>query len=232
MQFIFDHLIATIVAATLGLTLISQQTHNRQVALERQSVYHAKAQALAFAEWLEDDIVKLGARFGRDRDRFFAETETIDGHEYTRNFEFYYNDEILADSIVHRVGVRYALLEDDDLRIVTEKGATPAQDDTLQVFTLTRSERAGRYNTKAKTWVGAEPEWAETGQYGVPRGLRHFYIEPRDSFNQPVSDDEPEKADYVRVDFVVVPTLFPLHRARLIPKSGLHWGTTLEVRPF
>ncbi|WP_420454702.1 hypothetical protein [Rubrivirga sp.] len=232
MQFIFDHLVATMVAATLGLTLVTQQTHNRQAALERQAVYHAKGQALAFGEWLEDDIVKLGARFGRERARFLAETETIDGDPYTRSFEFYYHDEVIADSIVKRVEVRYALDEDDDLRVVAEKGATPDQDVVLQTYTLTRSARTGQYNTKARAWLGTQPAWTETAEYGVPRGLRYFAITPKDSFDRPVPDERSEDADYVRIEFVVVPTLFPLHRARLIPKAGLHWATTIEVRPF
>ncbi len=170
MQFIFDHLIATIVAATLGMTLISQNLNNRQASQERQSVYHAKAQALGFGEWLEDDIVKLGARFGRDRNRFLAETETINGVNYTRSFEFYYHDEVVSQNVVGRVEVRYELEEDDGLRLVLTKGATAAQDELVQTYRLTRYERKGKYKTDNKKWVGGEPHLdREHGLRGAPR---------------------------------------------------------------
>ncbi len=232
MQFIYDNLVATLVAMTLGLALVGQNAQNRQATIERQAVYHAKSQALGFGEWLEDDIVKLGARFGRARDRFETETETIGGAPYTREFEYYYHEATVSDSVVQRVEVRYELVEDDATRLVVEQGVTPDDDVTLQAYDLVRSTRTGRYNTKQKDWIGVDPTWAVTDEYRSPKGLRYFYIEPRDSDGQRVPDELSEEADYVRIEFVVMPTLFPLHRARLIPRAGLNWGTTIEIRPF
>lgn len=232
MQFILDHLIATLVATTLGLSMFGQQLQNRQASLERQAVYQAKAQSMAFAEWLEDDVVKLGARFGRDRDRFQAETETIDGVPYTRRFEYYYYENVVAADVVTRVEVVYELEEDDATRVVATKGATAAEDETVQVYTLTRSERRGQYNTATLSWVAGPPAWSPTANYGAPNGLRYFYIEPRDSDGDRVPDERSDEADYVRLEFIVIPTLFPLHRARIIPKDGLQWATTIEIRPF
>ncbi|MGB3542338.1 hypothetical protein [Rubrivirga sp.] len=232
MQFIFDHLIATLVAATLGLAMIAQQIQSRQAAMERQSVHQAKGQALAFGEWLEDDVVKLGSRFGRDRDRFEIETEVIDGRTFTRRFEYYYYDGSTSTDISTRVEVLYELAEDDSTRVVVTEGDTPADDVTMQVYDITRSARRGEYDTANEVWVGSEPVWDETPEYGSPHGLRHFLIQPRDSDSQVVADDDVEEADYVRLEFSVVPTLFPLHRARIIPENGLHWATTIEIRPF
>lgn len=232
MQFILDHLIATLVAATLGLSLFSQQIQNRQAAMERQAVYHAKSQALVFGEWLEDDVVRLGARFGRSRDRFQAVTETIDGKDFTRRFEYYYNEGVVTQNVLTRVEVVYELQEDNDLRLVTEKGATAADDEVMQTYTITRQTRKGEYNIETDTWVMGEPTWQPTADYQAPRGLRYFYIEPRDSNGLRVPDERSEEADYVRLEFIVMPTLFPLHRARLIPEDGLQWATTIEIRPF
>lgn len=232
MQFIFDHLVATLVAATLGLAMIAQQIQSRQAAMERQSVHQAKGQALAFGEWLEDDVVRLGSRFGRDRDRFETQTEIIDGRPFTRRFEYYYYDGAVLDDVATRVEVVYELSEDDETRVVVTKGDTPADDVTMQVYTIARSERRGPYNTASETWVNSEPSWEPTPEYGSPHGLRHFHIEPRDSDSQPVADEDADEADYVRLEFSVIPTLFPLHRARIIPENGLHWATTIEIRPF
>lgn len=236
MQLILDNLIATIVAMTLAVTLLGQQNLNRQQSLERVSVYAAKTQALGFAEWLEDDVVKLGARFGRSRDRFQATTkETDDGIRYTSQFEFYYNDGTVTENVTNRVEVQYKFEPDTDTRVVVQKGETDADDVLLDVYNLVRSERSGRYDTTTKTWLtptGADPDWVVSEGYRSPPGLRHFHIEPRDSDSQPVDDSAPEDADYARVQFTVVPTLFPLHRARMIPKKGLHWATTIEIRPF
>ncbi len=237
MQFIFDNLIATFVAMTLAVTLLGQQNLNRQQSLERISVYDAKTKALGFAEWVEDDVVKLGARFGRSRDRFQTTTEVRDGIPFTTEFEYYYNDGAVTDNVVDRVEVRYILLPDNTQRLVAQKGATTAEDVVVPVYTLERAERTGRYNTVSETWLGGptvgwEPSWDVTPGYQSPPGLRHFLIEPRDSDGQTVDDSEPEEADYARVQFSVVPTLFPLHRARLVPKKGLHWATTIEIRPF
>ena len=232
MQFILDHLIATLVAATLGLAMFAQQIQSRQAAMERQSVHQAKGQALAFGEWLEDDVVKLGSRFGRDRDRFEIETEIIDGRSFTRRFEYYYYDGNVSDEVAARVEVLYELAEDNATRVVVTQGETPADDVTMQVYTITRSERRGSYDTANEAWVGGEPVWSPTPEYGSPHGLRHFLIQPRDSDSQDVADADAEEADYVRLEFSVVPTLFPLHRARIVPPNGLHWATTIEIRPF
>ena len=242
MQLIFDNLIATMVAMALTLSLIGQQARTRQESLERISVYSAKTQSLSFAEWLEFDVVKLGAHFGRSRERFKAKTVTRDGVEFTDRFEYYYNEKSPEPNEVKRVEVLYELVPDTGTRAVIQKGETEAEDVTLDLYRLVRSEREGRYNlgtpasgaTPATVpgWVDGEPGWEVTAEYQSPAGLRHFHIQPRDSDQQPVGDGEPEKADYVRVQFTVVPTLFPLHRARLVPHKGLHWATTVEIRPF
>ena len=252
MQLIFDNLIATFVAMTLTVSLMSQQARTRQETLERVSVYDAKTKSLGFAEWLEYDVVRLGARFGRSRDRFQATTDSVavggEYVKYTSRFEFYYNEGSTTNDEVTRVEVLYELVPDTSRRLVVQKGATPADDVTLDVYDLVRSEKRGKYNVgKPATaatetapaqpaqpafWVGGDPGWQVTPGHRSPAGLRHFHIEPRDSDGRPVGDDEPEEADYARVQFSVVPTLFPLHRARLIPHRGLHWATTVEIRPF
>ncbi len=238
MQLLFDNLIATMVAMALTLSLISQQTRTRQESLERISVYSAKTQSLGFAEWLEDDVVKLGAQFGRSRERFETTTDTLDGIPYTTRFEYYYNEGAPKDNRVTRVEVLYELVPDTETRAVIQEGETPAQDVTLDLYRLVRSKRQGEYDlgdpdsNTGPYWADGEPGWTVTAEYRSPAGLRHFHIQPRDSDQKPVGDASPEDADYVRVQFTVVPTLFPLYRARLVPQKGLHWATTVEIRPF
>lgn len=232
MQFIYDNLIAVMVSMSLAVVLLSQQTHVRQETLERQSVYDAKVKALGFAEWLEDDVVVLGARFGRSRDRFVDTTTTIGGVPLTTSFEYYYYEDGDAGGPgrARRVEVRYELLPDRDVFSGLDAGG-----DSLFVplYRLERSRRNGNYfiDPADGTWVGgAAPAWGVPPGYGSPPGLSRFLVEPLDSDGQPVTD--PLEADYLRLSFAVTPTLFPLHRARLVPSTGLFWGTTIEIRPF
>ena len=241
MQFILDHMIAAVVAAILTVAMMAQQINNRQASIERISVYSAKAQALAFGEWLEDDVAKLGARFGRERGRFSMETRVEGGVRYTDAFTFHYNTENDGTGIVRRVEIRYTLDEDTDTDVVVEEGDTPSDDVRLTVYRLQRDSLSGKYNTETGTWLasGGRPDWVATPSYQAPTGLRHFQIQPMDSEGQPLDDQTPgheadyaRDADYARLQFTVVPTLFPLHRARLVPKEGLHWATTIELRPL
>ena len=241
MQFILDHMIASVVAAILTVAMMSQQISNRQASVERISVYSAKAQALAFGEWLEDDVAKLGSRFGRERGRFSMETRVEGGVRYTDAFTFHYNTENDGAGVVRRVEIRYTLEEDADADVVVEKGDTPSDDVRLTVYRLRRDSLSGKYNTETGTWLGSggRPGWVATPRYRAPTGLRHFQIQPMDSEGRPLDDETPgheddyaSEADYARLQFTVVPTLFPLHRARLVPKEGLHWATTIELRPL
>lgn len=244
MQFILDHTIAAIVAAILTLALLTQQVRNRQASVERISVYSAKAQSLGFGEWLEDDVAKLGARFGRERGRFRISTALDgDGVAYTDTFRFHYNASFLPDTtIANRVEIEYRVVRDTTVRAVVEEGATPADDVLMPLYRLERDSVYGPYNVHPSVdgWVGgARPTAVPTPGYRAPVGLRHFHIQPMDSEGRPVDDTTPThrdtyalEADYVRLQFTTVPTLFPLHRARLVPKEGLHWATTIELRPY
>jgi hypothetical protein len=227
MQVIFDHLIAITISAVLAMILMSQQLASRQDSLERQSVYDAKTKALAFAEWLEDDIVKLGARFGQDRDRFTFETDTLDGAEFTTRFEYYYNERTNDDGTTQRVEVRYQLANTDSMLVAT--GATASDSIYVQLYEVARSTRAGQ--ARDGDWVSdVPPTWEISEGYRTPYGLSYFQIEPRNSQGIPVTD--PTEADYVRLQFSVVPSMFPVHRARMISGAGLNWATTVEIRPF
>lgn len=241
MQLILDHMIAAIVAGVLTIALMSQQIRNRQASVERISVYSAKAQSLVFGEWFEDDIAKLGTRFGRERGRFSMTTRIEDGVKYTDEFTLHYNASSSGAGVVRRVEIRYMLEEDTTADLVIEEGDTPADEVRLTAYRLRRDSLSGRYDTITDTWLepGGRPDWTETPGYRAPAGLRHFQVQPMDSDGQPLDDSEPGhetdyavEADYARLQFTVVPTLFPLHRARLVPKEGLHWATTIELRPY
>lgn len=245
MQLILDNLIAIIVSVTLAVMLLSLQTSTRQDALERQSVYAAKVQSLTLAEWLERDIVKLGARFGEERDRFSMDTTNVNGTRYTQRFQFAYNEREQSN-FVDRVEVRYTLTPTTPLEVVAATSTTPAR--TVPLFQITRAERAGQYRmahregsaTVPATWIDAsgnpttaEPGWAGTPGYGTPTGLSYFYIEPRSSDGEPILEhDRARDADYVHLQFSVIPTLFPIERARFIRETGLSYASTFEIRPF
>ena len=231
MQLILDNLIALLVSGSLAIMLLTQQTSTRQDTMERQSVYAAKVQALTFSEWLEDDIVKLGARFGEDRDRFSFRDSTIAGLRYTTQFDYAYNDAENADGSVDRVEVRYRLSRTDSVLIAaaTTRPVAPAR--YAPLYSLVRSERAGTWNGTA--WVGTEPAFVRDRGYGSPTGLSYFHLEPRTSDGDPIRDSgRASEADYIHAQFSVIPTHFPVHRARYIRGAGLSWASTIEIRPF
>ena len=241
MQFLLDHAVAAIVAAVLTIALMTQQIRNRQASVERISVYSAKAQSLGFGEWLEDDVSKLGARFGRERGRFSMSTRVTDGVAYTDTFRFHYNDSFVPDSpVANRVEIEYRLVPDTATRAVVEEGATAADDVVMPLYRIERDSVYGQYNYTLGDWVnGVRPTPIHTPGYQAPVGLRHFHIQPMDSQGREIDDLTPGHeatyavdSDYVRLQFTTVPTLFPLHRARLVPKEGLHWATTIELRPY
>ena len=243
MQFILDNMVAMIVATVLTVALMGQQIRNRQASIERISVYSAKVQSLAFGEWFEDDVVKLGSRFGHERGRFAMTTRVEGGVKYTDAFTFYYNTSTVpGTSRSSRVEIRYRLVPDTETRVVTEEGATAAGDVVLPVYRIVRDSTYGQWDSNPVSggppgWVGSPSGPHATPEYQAPAGLRHFQVQPLDSEGRPLDDttdpdDYAVRADYARLQFTVVPTLFPLHRARLVPKEGLHWATTLELRPL
>lgn len=228
MQFIIDNLIAIIVTTTITMSLLTQQTATQQNTLERQAIYGAKVQALGFGEWVEDDIVRLGARFGASRDRFSYENVQRNGVAATNWFEYFYNERTNADGSVLRVEVRYEVVPTDSLLATRPGDPGPVY---VQLYRLDRTERMGAADGVTGAWLfGSGPSWTPSVGYGSPAGLAHFYVQPLDSEGR--TDVEPSEADYVRMQFSVVPTLFPLHRARIIPRTGLQWATTIEIRPF
>lgn len=232
MQLIFDNLIAIIVAASLAVLLLTQQTSTRQDTMERQSVYNAKTQALSFAEWLERDIVKLGARFSADRNRFiYTPPTTRGGTPFTDRFEFFYNEGENSDGSVDRIAILYRLQRTDSVKVAV------APDRYQPLYQVLRFQGAGRW--KGGNWVNAAgaqttpPAYVRTTTHGSPGGLMSFYIEPRTTDGAAITDPARAiDADYMHVQFSVLPTLFPVHRARYINASGLSWASTFEIRPF
>ena len=232
MQLLLDNLIAIIVSVSLAVLLLTQQTATRQDGMERQSVYNAKTQALGFSGWLERDIVRLGARFGSDRERFvYTPPTTRGGVRFTDRFEFSYNERENPDGSAERVGVLYVLVRTDSVKVsVAPVRYTP-------LYQLQRSERVGRW--KSGNWItpaGATttaPAYVRTPSHGSPAGLMTFYVEPRTSDGAPITDPaRATDADYMHVQFSVLPTLFPVYRARYLNASGLSWASTFEIRPF
>ena len=236
MQFILDNLIAVAVSAALTLMLISQQTATRQDTLERQSVYAAKVQSLTFAEWLERDIVKLGARFGDDRGRFTPVADsTVDGVPFTTRFEFWYNEEENDDDTVTRTQVQYQLAVSDSSLVALATDTTPAR--YVKLYRLDREERTGRYY--GGHWVDrdknevAAPNYVHDSSRQSPAGLSYFHIDPRTSDRTAISSpDAVTEADYMNVQFSVLPIHFPIYRARYIRETGLSYASTFEIRPF
>ncbi len=237
MTFIFDHIIATIVVATLFFSLAVTQLRVQEAGIAQVSSHAAKKKALTFGQWLDADIVSLGenvadnsARFGNPDSSTFIiyaldedndpQPETV---AYTTEWEFYSND----DGGLQQFATRYSLLlQPDSLEIELTKDFS-YRHPLFQLRRDTTDWKPVDPNTGQATFSSAD--FTEDGRSVSTLSL--FRIQLLDNQGTPFAADDPDapdEASYIRVDFSLVPE-FDLDRNYL---HELYWTTTLKVRPF
>jgi hypothetical protein len=208
---IFDHITATVLSVTVLLALLSTQMRVQQSGIEQVSAHAAKTKALALGTWLEDDITSLGANFGTDLMRFTAPVQNALGETVEWTF---YSDSLGANDTRTRHLTRYVVAAVDS---IGEPGARRA------LYQLTRQTATTPVSFGVAAPV-SEGAWSEDGRSVAT--LSAFRIGLVERLGTDTVD--PERADYIRVEFSVVPE-FERHRGYL---QELYWTTLLKVRPF
>lgn len=219
MQILLDNLIAVLVAGVVTLVLLTTQTRSQHAVIEQTASHSVKAKTLVFGNWVEHDILNLGANFGRNLYRF-SDPE-LDASGNTRRWMFY-SDSTRANGTRLRVYTRY--------RLETTRTVTFQDNQTFQLYEVNRDRALVNYvgDTVA---MPTEAQW--TRNLWSIGTLSFFHIEmlgptgvrPTEADGSTALDD----VDYIRVRFGVVPE-YVLHPDNYIRE--LYWVRTLKVRPY
>ena len=221
MQFILDHMIAIVVAGVLILGLQVTQVRSQHANIEQVASHSVKAKTLVFGEWVERDILDIGANFGTNMYRF--EEPDVDSLGNSTRWVFF-SDTTAADGQQRRVFKRYRLIQ-------TKMAAF--QDTTYQMYQVVRDSVVKDYpavDVPPATGAIAEADWVKnTWSIGT---LSFFQIHLLDRTGETPYEGgvvDVDKVDYIRVRFGVVPeyVLKPDNYMR-----ELYWVKTLKVRPY
>ena len=217
MQIILDHLSSILIAGIMILGLQVTQFRSQHSDIEQVASHSVKAKTLVFGEWVERDILDLGANFGTNVYRF--EEPVVDADSNTTEWTFY-SDGPNEDGDLVRLVKRYRL-------VPTNTAAF--RDTTFQLYRLDRDEREIAYNPDGS--LGASSSWESSGQ--SISTLSFFRIDLIDRFGVTPRDEDGDldyyKTDYVRVRFGVVPE-YVLRPDNYIRE--LYWSKTLKIRPY
>ena len=221
MQFLLDHMISIVVAGVLIIGLQVTQIRSQHSSIEQVASHSVKAKTLVFGEWVERDILDIGANFGTNLYRF--EEPTVDSLGNAAEWVFF-SDTTAADGQQHRVFKRY--------RMVPTK-MSAFQDTTYQMYQVMRDSVVKAYpavDVPPATASVDDDDWVlNTWSIGT---LSFFQIHLLDRMGETPYEGgvvDVDTVDYIRVRFGVVPeyVLKPDNYMR-----ELYWVKTLKVRPY
>jgi hypothetical protein len=237
MQFILDNLVAIIVAGVLLLGLQVTQVRSQHAGIEQVASHSVKAKTLVFGQWVERDVMDIGANFGTNMYRF--EAPAVDPETGNTTEWVFYSDTTAADGDQARIFKRYRLVE-------TELASF--RDTTYQMYQVLRDSVVVDYPSHdvpptladldaddwvLNTWSIGTLSFFEVdllspdGQTPCPEGTE---IKDADGLVVDCTGDvDVYKVSYIRVRFGVVPeyVLKPDNYMR-----ELYWVKTLKVRPY
>lgn len=219
MQFILDNLTAIIISAVLILALQVTQVRSQHAGLEQVASHSVKTKTLVFGNWVERDILDLGANFGTNVYRFNEPTLDADSNAVAWTF---FSDGVDGSGDPVRVFKRYQL---EATRTATFR------DTTFQLYRLDRDSLVVGLDEYGNPESYSESDWVPSGE--SLSTLSFFKIDLIDRFGETPRDDDGDldyySIDYVRVRFGVVPeyVLKPDNYIR-----ELYWAKTLKIRPY
>ena len=176
MFLVFDNLTAAIVGSVVFLIILSINTRIAEMSVDEVSNYVAKRYGTDLAEWMEEDLLKLGEGLDDPSDVTFE--NPIDSANITKSFTFY------RDSVgLGTLGIRY------DLEYVAkgDVAGTP-----VNLFRVLRYEKLG------------SGSWNYTG--GAVPLISFFKVDMLDRNAENVSDPKLNKDQVrnTRVRFTIV----------------------------
>lgn len=223
MQFLLDNLVAIIVAGVLVLVLQITQIRSRHANIEQVASHSVKAKTLVFGQWVEDDVLNIGANFGENLYRF--EEPTVDPINGNATEWVFYSDTTATDGTERRIFKRYRMVETQQAEFA---------DTTYQMYRVLRDSALVDYdidgNPPALGDLEASDWELNTRSIGT---LSFFQVHLLDRMGQTPrttdGDVDVYKVDYIRVRFGVVPeyVLKPDNYMR-----ELYWVKTMKVRPY
>ena len=226
MQFILDNLVAIIVSCVLLLGLQVTQIRSQHAGIEQTASHSVKVKTLVFGQWVEHDIMDIGANFGTNMYRF--EEPTVDPETGNATEWVFFSDTTAVDGDQSRIFKRYRLIETE---------LAEFRDTTYQMYQVLRDSAVvdfPAHDVPPTLASLADDDWVlNTWSIGT---LSFFQIDLLDRMGEtPRIDDDPAngvdvyKVDYIRVRFGVVPeyVLKPDNYMR-----ELYWVKTLKVRPY
>ena len=223
MQFLLDNLIAVIVAGVLILGLQVTQVRSQHANIEQVASHSVKAKTLIFGQWVEEDVMNIGANFGENLYRF--EEPTVDAINGNATEWVFYSDTTATDGTDSRIFKRYRLVE---------TGMAEFADTTYQMYRVLRDSAVVDFDSNGDPpAVGdlSTSDWTlNTRSIGT---LSFFQVHLLDRSGEtprtPTGEVDVYKVDYIRVRFGVVPeyVLKPDNYMR-----ELYWVKTMKVRPY
>ncbi len=224
MQLILDNLTAIIISAVLILALQVTQVRSQHAGLEQVVSHSVKAKTLVFGNWVERDILDLGANFGTNVYRF--DEPTLDADSNAVDWMFF-SDGVDTGGDPIRVFKRYKL-EPTNVAVFS---AGTSEEKRFQLYRLDRDSLVVALDDDGAPESYSESDWVPAGQ--SLSTLSFFKIDLIDRFGETPRDDDGAldyySIDYVRVRFGVVPeyVLKPDNYIR-----ELYWAKTLKIRPY
>jgi hypothetical protein len=206
MEFIYDNMVATIIATTVTLLLITIQLRATQKNIARASRNVVKEEAQTFATWLEKDLEQIGANVDPDEAAFnFKGTNPHHPDSITKNFVFY-RDSLTSTGDTVRVKTRY--------RVRKEK-TTIVEGDTADLYQLTRKKKVG------------SGTWSSVKGLSTPT-LEYFKIDMLNKDAERVLTPEinPDDVHSIRVRFSAVAPF--RNESTILPVT--HVGSVLLLR--
>jgi hypothetical protein len=237
MQLILDNLIAIIVAGVLLLGLQVTQVRSQHASIEQIASHSVKAKTLVFGQWVERDIMDIGANFGTNMYRF--EAPTVDPATGNTTEWVFYSDTTATNGDQSRIFKRYRLVETE---------LATFRDTTYQMYRVLRDSVVADFpdhdvpplleDIDDDDWVHNTRSigtlsffevdlLGRDGQTPCPAGTE--VLDDDGVVAACTGDIDVYKAEYVRVRFGVVPeyVLKPDNYLR-----ELYWVKTLKVRPY
>ena len=206
MEFIYDNMVASIIAATVTLMLITIQLRATQKNVARASRNAVKEEAQTFATWLEKDLEQIGANVDPDEAAFnFKGTNPHHPDSVTKNFVFYRDSVTTAGDSV-RIRTRYRVRKED---------TSVVEGDTTKLYQLTRKKKVG------------SGSWSSVKGLSTPT-LEYFKIDMLDENAKRVLTPEttPEDVHSIRVRFSAVAPY--RNQSTILPVT--HVGSVMLLR--
>jgi len=192
-------------AGVVMLILLVAMTRVREASVEQLSVHSAKTVALDLADWIENDVSRLGSNFDSTTVRFLMPTE-LNGN--TTEFTFLHDTIGVAPNFDPvRIETRYRLIDTNMIEL---------EDSIFQMHQIVRSYRI----QQGAGWT----QWVEDGRSYAR--MSFFMVSLLDKWGAPVNNEA--ETVFLKMEFSLIP---PFRQGNQY-LNEISWGTTTRLRPY